>query len=61
MPSYKFKATSVSEYVINANSEEEAIKILDKLWWTKTKSIHGMIEKQEIKVKDKVWIEYENN
>tara|TARA_Y100001938_G_scaffold147443_1_gene228649 strand:- start:102 stop:287 length:186 start_codon:yes stop_codon:yes gene_type:complete len=61
MPSYKFKDTSVSEYVINANSEEEAIKILDKLWWTKTKSIHGMIEKQEIKVKDKVWIEYENN
>tara|TARA_B100001109_G_scaffold176814_1_gene144719 strand:+ start:327 stop:512 length:186 start_codon:yes stop_codon:yes gene_type:complete len=61
MPSYKFKDTSVSEYVINANSEEEAVKILDKLWWTKTKSIHGMIEKQEIKVKDKVWIEYENN
>tara|TARA_R100001510_G_C7590936_1_gene160667 strand:- start:530 stop:715 length:186 start_codon:yes stop_codon:yes gene_type:complete len=61
MPSYKFKDTSVSEYVINAESEEEAIKILDKLWWTKTKSIHGMIEKQEIKVKDKVWIEYENN
>ena len=59
MPSYKFKDTSVSEYVINAESEEEAIKILDKLWWTKTKSIRGMMSEQKINVKDKVWIEYD--
>ena len=59
MPSYKFKDTSVSEYVINANSEEEAVKILDKLWWTKTKSIRGMMSEQKINVKDKVWIEYD--
>ena len=39
----------------------EAIKILDKLWWTKTKSIRDIISNQEVKVKDKIWIEYGSN
>ena len=59
MPLYKFRDTSVSEYEIEADSEEEAVKILDKLWWTKTKSIRGMMNEQKINVKDKVWIEYD--
>ncbi len=61
MPEYKFKDTSVSEYTIQADTEEEAIKILDKLWWTKTKSIRDIISNQEVKVKDKIWIEYGSN
>ena len=59
MPLYKFRDTSVSEYEIKADSEDEAVKILDKLWWTKTKSIRGMMSEQKINVKDKVWIEYD--
>ena len=59
MPVYKFRDTSVSEYEIEADNEEEAVKILDKLWWTKTKSIRGMMSEQKINVKDKVWIEYD--
>ena len=55
---YKFKDTSVSIYTIEANTEEEAIKILDKLWWTKTKSIKNMIDKQEVKVFDKIYITF---
>tara|TARA_Y100001937_G_scaffold123731_1_gene187105 strand:+ start:665 stop:937 length:273 start_codon:yes stop_codon:yes gene_type:complete len=57
---FKFKDTSISIYTIEAESEKEAIKILDKLWWTKTKSIKNMIDKQEIKVLDKIYITYKN-
>ncbi len=59
MPLYKFKDTSVCEYEIEADSVEEAIKILDNLWWTKTKSIRGIMSKQKINVKEKIWIEYD--
>jgi hypothetical protein len=59
MPVYKFRDTSITEYKIEADSEDEAVKILDKLWWTKTKSIRGMMSGQKINVKDKVWIEYD--
>ena len=59
MPVYKFRDTSITEYKIEADSEDEAVKILDKLWWTKTKSIRGMMSEQKINVKDKVWIEYD--
>ena len=59
MPIYKFRDTSISEYEIEADNEDEAVKILDNLWWTKTKSIRGMMSEQKINVKDKVWIEYD--
>ena len=55
MPVYKFRDTSITEYKIEADSEDEAVKI----WWTKTKSIRGMMSGQKINVKDKVWIEYD--
>ena len=55
---YKFKDTTTTEYVIEADSEEEAVAMLDKLWWTKQNSIKDMCYQHKIERSSRIWIEY---
>ena len=56
---FRFKDTTTTEYLIEADTEEEAIKILDEIWWTKQKSINEYREKKKVIESNKVWIEFE--
>jgi len=55
---YKFKDTTTTEYVIEADSEEEAVAMLDKLWWTKQNSIKDLCYQHKIERSSRIWIEY---
>tara|TARA_Y100001935_G_C16990658_1_gene353287 strand:+ start:57 stop:230 length:174 start_codon:yes stop_codon:yes gene_type:complete len=55
---YKFKDTTTTEYIIEADSEEEAVEILDMLWWTKQDSIKDLCYQHKIERSSKIWIEY---
>ena len=55
---YKFKDTTTTEYVIEADSEQEAVEILDMLWWTKQDSIKDLCHQHKIERSSKIWIEY---
>ncbi len=56
---FRFKDTTTTEYLIEADTEEEAIKILDEIWWTKQKSINEYREKKKVIESNKIWIEFE--
>ena len=56
---FRFKDTKTTEYLIEADTEEEAIKILDEIWWTKQKSINEYREKKKVIESNKIWIEFE--
>ena len=56
---FRFKDTTTTEYLIEADTEEEAIKILDEIWWTKQKSIREYREKKKVIESNKIWIEFE--
>ena len=56
---FRFKDTTTTEYLIEADTEEEAIKILDEIWWTKQKSISEYREKKKVIESNKIWIEFE--
>ena len=56
---FRFKDTTTTEYLIEADTEEEAIKILDDIWWTKQKSINEYREKKKVIESNKIWIEFE--
>ena len=55
---YKFKDTTTTEYIIEADSEEEAVAMLDKLWWTKQNSIKDLCYQHKIERSSRIWIEY---
>ena len=55
---YIFKDTTTTEYTIEADSEEEAVAMLDKLWWTKQNSIKDMSHQHKIQRHSRIWIEY---
>ena len=54
---FRFKDTTTTEYLIEADTEEEAIKILDEIWWTKQKSISKYRKKKVIE-SNRIWIEF---
>ena len=56
---FRFKDTTTTEYLIEADTEEEAIKILDEIWWTKQKSISEYREKKKVIESNRIWIEFE--
>ena len=56
---FRFKDTTTTEYLIEADTEEEAIKILDEIWWTKQKSINEYREKKKVIESNRIWIEFE--
>jgi len=57
---YKFKDITTTEYTIQANNQDRAIELLDKIWWTKQLSIKKYIDKNDLKVRQRVWIEFDN-
>ena len=56
---FRFKDTTTTEYLIEADTEEEAIKILDEIWWTKQMSINEYREKKKVIESNRIWIEFE--
>tara|TARA_R100000773_G_scaffold31077_1_gene26557 strand:+ start:478 stop:750 length:273 start_codon:yes stop_codon:yes gene_type:complete len=60
MQIYKFKDTTTTEYTIQASNQDRAIELLDKIWWTKQLSIKKFIYKNNVKVNQRIWIEFEN-
>tara|TARA_Y100001937_G_scaffold88886_1_gene120116 strand:+ start:659 stop:853 length:195 start_codon:yes stop_codon:yes gene_type:complete len=56
---FRFKDTTTTEYLIEADTEEEAIKILDEIWWTKQMSIKKYREKKKVIESNRIWIEFE--
>ena len=60
MQIYKFKDITTTEYTIQANNQDRAIELLDKIWWTKQLSIKKYIDKNDLKVRQRVWIEFDN-
>ncbi len=55
---FRFKDTTTTEYLIEADTEEEAIKILDEIWWIKQKSISEYREKKKVIESNRIWIEF---
>ena len=56
---FRFKDTTTTEYLIEADTEEEAIKILDEIWWTKQNSINEYRKNKKVIESNKIWIEFE--
>tara|TARA_R100000773_G_scaffold15560_6_gene14172 strand:+ start:5783 stop:6058 length:276 start_codon:yes stop_codon:yes gene_type:complete len=61
MKQFTFKDTTTTFYTINADNQEKAIEILDRIWWIKQLSIRKFIENKILKVSQKIWIEFESN
>ena len=54
MQIYKFRDITTTEYTIQANNQDRAIELLDKIWWTKQLSIKKYIYKSKTKGMDRV-------